>query len=137
MNWQIYNWHYVLRGNLKLRLYYVNFDCQFLTSISTFKLIHNFGHWNKMLHWHSGVYIYQVLVDTITLQYLVYPRIRSFAPSKILSIRRVPSTVSVPLRMTKSTSLPRICGPITSKESASFISRYSRLILMFKPPDCA
>lgn len=63
-------------------------------------------------HWQSGEYIY-----------LVYPRIRSFAPSKILSIRRVRSTFSAPLRMTKSTSLPRICGPSTSKESASFISR--------------
>ena len=66
-----------------------------------------------------------------------YPRIRSVAPSKILSIRRVRSTFSAPLRMTKSTSLPRICGPSTSKESASFISRYSKLILMFRPSNCA
>ena len=54
---------------------------------------------------------------------LVYPRIRSFSPSKILSIRRVWSTFSAPLRMTKSMSPFRMCGPSTSKESASLISR--------------
>jgi len=54
---------------------------------------------------------------------IYYAKILSVSPRRILSIRRVLSTFSAPLRITKSMSSLRIWGSSTAKVLASFISR--------------